>query len=51
MGPGGPLVGDVFLTRSKLDVPHSGGLHVLTFHAEPGSESALALDELRASLR
>lgn len=46
-----PVVGEVFLTRSKLDLPHSGGQHILTFHAEPGSDSARALDELGMSLR
>lgn len=42
-----PEVGDVYLTRTKLDVPHSGGQHLLAFHAEPGSPSAAALDRLR----
>jgi transcriptional regulator with XRE-family HTH domain len=45
-----PDVGDLYLTRSKLDLPHSGGQHILTFHAPPDSTSARALDQLRASL-
>lgn len=45
-----PVVGDLYLTRSKLDLPHSGGQHILTFHAQPNSTSAHALDQLRASL-
>ena len=45
-----PVVGDLYLSRSKLDLPHCGGAHVLTFHAEPGSASAHALDRLREGL-
>jgi hypothetical protein len=26
-----PDVGDLYLTRSKLDLAHSGGQHILTF--------------------
>lgn len=40
-------VGELFLQRSSLNVPHSGGQHLLIFYAEPGSESAKALEELR----
>jgi hypothetical protein len=29
-------------------VPHSNGQHLLIYHAEPGSESAKALEELRS---
>jgi hypothetical protein len=43
-----PLVGDLYLHHYKLDIPHSGGQHVLIYHAERGSESARALDELRS---
>lgn len=42
-----PVVGDVYLTRIKFDVPHSGGQHLLAFHAEPGSPSAAAVERLR----
>ena len=45
-----PVVGDLYLTRTKLDLPHSGGQHILTFHPAPDSASTLALDQLRASL-
>ncbi|MGO9384306.1 MAG: XRE family transcriptional regulator, partial [Mycobacterium sp.] len=45
-----PDVGDLYLTRTKLDLPHSGGQHILTFHAPPDSASTRALDQLRASL-
>ena len=30
--------------------PHSGGQHLIIYHAEPGSQSARALDELRSLL-
>ncbi len=43
-----PRVGELFLHRCSLNVPHSGGEHLLVFYAEPGSESARALDELRS---
>ena len=45
-----PVVGDLYLTRTKLDLPHSGGQHILTFHPPPDSASTRALDQLRASL-
>jgi hypothetical protein len=45
-----PDVGDVYLTRTKLDLPDSGGKHLLVFHAQPGSPSAHALDRLLGSL-
>ena len=45
-----PDVGDLYLTRTKLDVPHSGGQHILAYHAAPDSASTRALDRLRASL-
>ncbi len=43
-------VGDLYLSRTKLDVPHTGGQHILTYHAPPNSASTRALDRLRASL-
>jgi transcriptional regulator with XRE-family HTH domain len=45
-----PDVGDLYLTRTKLDLPNTGGAHILTYHAPPNSSSARALDQLRASL-
>ena len=45
-----PDVGDLCLSRTKLDLPHSGGQHILTYHAPPDSASTRALDQLRASL-
>ena len=41
-----PTVGDLHLYRVRLNVPHSGGQHLLIYYAEPGSESAKALKEL-----
>ena len=43
-----PDVGDLRLHRTRLDVPHSGGQLLLMYHAEPGSESAKALQALRS---
>jgi hypothetical protein len=43
-----PKVGDLFLHRTRLVVPHSGGQLLLMYHAEPGSESAKALQKLRS---
>ena len=40
-------VGELVLHRSRLAVPHSGGQMVMIYHAEPGSESAKALQALR----
>jgi transcriptional regulator with XRE-family HTH domain len=42
-----PTVGDVYLTSNRFNIPHSGGQHLLTYRAEPGSASAAALDALR----
>jgi hypothetical protein len=42
-----PQVGDLHLHRNRLVVPHSGGQHLLIYYAEPGSESAKALEVLR----
>jgi hypothetical protein len=43
-----PLVGDLYLYRHRLDTPYFGGDHVLMYRAEPGSDSARALEELRS---
>lgn len=43
-----PEVGDLYLYRHKLLAPYPGGDHILMYRAEPGSETARALDELRA---
>jgi transcriptional regulator with XRE-family HTH domain len=43
-----PLVGDLHLYRHRLNAPYPGGDHVLMYRAEPGSDSARALEELRA---
>ena len=43
-----PSVGDLYLHRNRFNIPHSGGQHLLIYRAEPGSESAAALDALRA---
>ena len=42
------LVGDLYLHRNKLTIPHSGGQQMLIFRAEPGSESAQALERLQS---
>lgn len=43
-----PLVGELFLHRNRLSVPNSGGQHLIVFHAEPGSPSEEALQQLRS---
>jgi transcriptional regulator with XRE-family HTH domain len=43
-----PDVGDVYLHPNRFNIPHSGGQHMLTYRAEPGSESAAALEALRS---
>jgi transcriptional regulator with XRE-family HTH domain len=43
-------LGDLYLTRTKLDLANTGGAHIITWHAPPNSPSAHALDKLRASL-
>jgi transcriptional regulator with XRE-family HTH domain len=45
-----PDVGDLYLTRTQLDLPNTGGAHIITWHAPPNSASTRALDQLRASL-
>jgi hypothetical protein len=42
-----PKVGDLYLHRYRLNIPHSGGQHMLIYHADPGSDSARALEALR----
>jgi transcriptional regulator with XRE-family HTH domain len=44
-----PQVGDLYLYRNQLNVPHvahADGQHLLIYRAEPGSDSARALQEL-----
>ena len=43
-----PDVGDLYLHRNRFNIPHSGGQHMLTYRAEPGSDSAAALEALRS---
>ena len=43
-----PDVGDLYLHPNRFNIPHSGGQHMLTYRAEPGSESAAALEALRS---
>src|SRR5262249_24948361 len=43
-----PRVGDLYLHPNRFNIPHSGGQHMLTYRAEPDSDSAKALDALRA---
>jgi transcriptional regulator with XRE-family HTH domain len=43
-----PKVGDLYLHRNRFNIPHSGGQHLLIYSAEPGSESARALEALRS---
>jgi transcriptional regulator with XRE-family HTH domain len=45
-----PEVGDLYLTRTQLDLTNSPGQYIVTYHAPPNSTSAHALDQLRASL-
>ncbi|WP_155900773.1 helix-turn-helix domain-containing protein [Mycolicibacterium sp. CBMA 226] len=42
-----PKVGDLYLRRSRLNIPYSGGKHVLIYYADPDSDSASALEALR----
>lgn len=42
-----PVVGELILYRNRLNQAHSGGQHVITFRADPGSASAKALEALR----
>jgi transcriptional regulator with XRE-family HTH domain len=46
-----PRVGDLYLSRNQLIVPHVAdavGQHILIYRAEPGSDSARALEKLRS---
>jgi transcriptional regulator with XRE-family HTH domain len=43
-----PRVGDLYLHRNRFNIPHSGGQHVLIYRAQPGSDSARALEILRS---
>jgi transcriptional regulator with XRE-family HTH domain len=43
-----PEVGDLYLHRNRFNIPHSGGQHMLTYSAHPGSESAAKLEALRS---
>ena len=43
-----PQVGDLYLYRNRLNAPRPDGDHVLMYPAEPGSPSAMALEELRS---
>jgi hypothetical protein len=43
-----PQVGDLYLYRHRLNAPYPGGQHVLMYRAEPGSDSARALEALRS---
>src|SRR4029077_3312711 len=45
-----PDGGHLRLHRTRVDVPHSGGQLLLMYHAEPGSESAKALQALRCQV-
>lgn len=46
-----PRVGDLYVSRNQLNVPHvqdALGQHLLIYRAEPGSDSAKALEQLRS---
>ena len=43
-----PKVGDLYLHRFRLNIPHAGGAHVLIYRADPDSDSAIALEALRS---
>src|SRR4029079_2149661 len=42
-----PVEPALYLTRTKLDLPHTSGAHIITWHAPPNSTSAHALEKLR----
>lgn len=44
-----PRVGELYLYRHRLNAPYPGGDHVLMYRAEPGSDSARALEILRST--
>jgi transcriptional regulator with XRE-family HTH domain len=43
-----PVVGELYLHRTRLNAPYPGGDHLLMYRAEPGSDSDRALDALRS---
>ena len=43
-----PVVGELFLSRHRLNAPYPGGDHVVMYRAEPGSDSERALEQLRS---
>jgi transcriptional regulator with XRE-family HTH domain len=43
-----PEVGELHLHPHRFIIPHSGGQQLVTYRADPGSDSARALDVLRA---
>ena len=43
-----PRVGDLYLHPNRFNIPHSRGQHMLTYRAEPDSDTAKALDALRS---
>ena len=43
-----PQVGELYLYRHRLNAPYPGGDHLLIYRAEPGSDSARALEVLRS---
>jgi transcriptional regulator with XRE-family HTH domain len=43
-----PKVGDLYLHRFRLNIPHAGGQHMLIYRADPGSDSARAVEALRS---
>jgi transcriptional regulator with XRE-family HTH domain len=43
-----PRVGDLYLYRHRLNAHYPGGDHILLYRAEPGSDSARALEQLRS---
>jgi len=42
-----PLVGELYLHRSRLNAPYPGGEHIVMYRAVPESDSARALEGLR----
>lgn len=43
-----PVVGELHLLRNRFVIPESGGSHLQIYHAEPGTDSADKLAQLRA---
>jgi hypothetical protein len=42
------LIGPRSIHRPQSRIPHSGGQHMLTYRADPDSDTAKALDALRS---